>query len=33
MNFKISDEEIDDQTHVISLGGEIDLYKIGRAHV
>ncbi|MBA3358654.1 MAG: STAS domain-containing protein [Thermoleophilaceae bacterium] len=26
MNFKISDEEIDDQTHVISLGGEIDLY-------
>ncbi len=26
MNFKISDEEIDEQTHVISLGGEIDLY-------
>ncbi|HZI91444.1 MAG TPA: STAS domain-containing protein [Thermoleophilaceae bacterium] len=26
MNFKINDEEIDDQTHVISLGGEIDLY-------
>jgi len=26
LNFKISDEEIDDQTHVISLGGEIDLY-------
>jgi len=26
VNFKISDEEIDDQTHVISLGGEIDLY-------
>ena len=26
MNFKISDEDIDDQTHVISLGGEIDLY-------
>ena len=26
MNFKISDEEIDDQTHVISLGGEFDLY-------
>jgi len=26
VNFKINDEEIDDQTHVISLGGEIDLY-------
>jgi len=26
VNFNISDEEIDDQTHVISLGGEIDLY-------
>jgi len=26
VNFKISDAEIDDQTHVISLGGEIDLY-------
>ncbi|MEK6227730.1 MAG: STAS domain-containing protein [Actinomycetota bacterium] len=26
MNFNINDEEIDDQTHVISLGGEIDLY-------
>ena len=26
MNFKISDEEIDEQSHVISLGGEIDLY-------
>ncbi len=26
MNFQISDEEIDDQTHVIALGGEIDLY-------
>jgi anti-sigma B factor antagonist len=26
VNFKISDEEIDDKTHVISLGGEIDLY-------
>jgi len=26
VNFKISDEEIDEQTHVISLGGEIDLY-------
>lgn len=26
MNFHIKDEEIDDQTHVIELGGEIDLY-------
>ncbi len=26
MNFHIKDEEIDAQTHVISLGGEIDLY-------
>ena len=26
MNFHIQDEEIDDQTHVIELGGEIDLY-------
>ena len=26
MNFHIKDEEIDAHTHVISLGGEIDLY-------
>ena len=26
LNFHIQDEEIDDQTHVIELGGEIDLY-------
>ena len=26
MNFHIQDEEIDAQTHVIELGGEIDLY-------
>ncbi len=26
MNFHIKDEEIDAQTHVIELGGEIDLY-------
>ena len=26
MNFTISDEEIDDVTHVIRLGGEVDLY-------
>ncbi|MBA3298466.1 MAG: STAS domain-containing protein [Thermoleophilaceae bacterium] len=26
MNFHIQDEEIDEQTHVIELGGEIDLY-------
>ena len=26
MNFHINDEEIDAQTHVIELGGEIDLY-------
>ncbi|MGI8660742.1 MAG: STAS domain-containing protein [Thermoleophilaceae bacterium] len=26
MNFSISDEEIDAQTHLIELGGEIDLY-------
>ena len=26
MNFHIQDEEIDSETHVISLGGEIDLY-------
>lgn len=26
MNFHIADEQIDDQTHVIELGGEIDLY-------
>ena len=26
MNFQISDEEIDGQTHVIELGGEVDLY-------
>ncbi len=26
MNFQIQDEEIDDQTHVIALGGEVDLY-------
>lgn len=26
MNFQIADEEIDSQTHVIALGGEVDLY-------
>jgi anti-sigma B factor antagonist len=26
VNFQISDQEIDDQTHLIELGGEIDLY-------
>jgi anti-sigma B factor antagonist len=26
VNFHIQDEEIDDETHVIELGGEIDLY-------
>jgi anti-sigma B factor antagonist len=26
LNFHISDEEIDAETHVIELGGEIDLY-------
>ena len=26
MNFHIQDEEIDPQTHVIELGGEVDLY-------
>ena len=26
MNFHIQDEEIDSETHVIELGGEIDLY-------
>lgn len=26
MNFQIADQEIDAQTHVIALGGEIDLY-------
>ncbi|MEJ7750105.1 MAG: STAS domain-containing protein [Thermoleophilaceae bacterium] len=26
MNFQIADEQIDDETHVIELGGEIDLY-------
>jgi hypothetical protein len=26
VNFHIQDEEIDAQTHVIQLGGEIDLY-------
>ena len=26
MNFHIKDAEIDDQTHVIELGGEVDLY-------
>ena len=26
MNFHIHDQEIDDETHVIELGGEIDLY-------
>ncbi|HKF79212.1 MAG TPA: STAS domain-containing protein [Thermoleophilaceae bacterium] len=26
MNFHIQDEEIDDATHVIELGGEVDLY-------
>jgi len=26
LNFHIQDEEIDEQTHVIELGGEIDLY-------
>lgn len=26
MNFQINDEEIDGQTHVIELGGEVDLY-------
>ncbi len=26
MNFHIQDEEIDGETHVIELGGEIDLY-------
>ncbi|HLM25653.1 MAG TPA: STAS domain-containing protein [Thermoleophilaceae bacterium] len=26
MNFNIQDEEIDSETHVIHLGGEVDLY-------
>ncbi len=26
LNFHIADEQIDDDTHVIELGGEIDLY-------
>ncbi len=26
MNFHIHDEEIDGQTHIIELGGEVDLY-------
>ena len=26
MNFHINDEAVDDQTHVIELGGEVDLY-------
>jgi anti-sigma B factor antagonist len=26
VNFHIQDEEIDEQTHIIALGGEIDLY-------
>jgi anti-sigma B factor antagonist len=26
VNFHIEDEQIDDETHVIELGGEIDLY-------
>jgi anti-sigma B factor antagonist len=26
VNFQISDEAIDDETHVIELGGEVDLY-------
>ena len=26
MNFQISDTAIDDETHVIELGGEVDLY-------
>ena len=26
MNFHIDDESIDDETHVIELGGEVDLY-------
>lgn len=26
MNFQISDTEIDESTHVIELGGEVDLY-------
>jgi len=26
VNFQIADEQIDDETHVIELGGEIDLY-------
>jgi len=26
VNFHIADEQIDDETHVIELGGEIDLY-------
>ncbi len=26
MNFDIQDEEIDSETHVIQLGGEVDLY-------
>jgi len=26
VNFQISDQEIDAQTHVIELGGEVDLY-------
>ena len=26
MNFHIEDEAIDDETHVIELGGEVDLY-------
>ena len=26
MNFHIEDQSIDDSTHVIELGGEVDLY-------
>jgi anti-sigma B factor antagonist len=26
LNFEISDEPIDDETHLIALGGEVDLY-------
>ena len=26
MNFQISDQEIDSETHLIELGGEVDLY-------
>ncbi|MDP8943043.1 MAG: STAS domain-containing protein [Actinomycetota bacterium] len=26
MNFHINDEAVDDQTHLIELGGEVDLY-------